>query len=182
MYLLLFSIALSFWIALRLADHIISREFIMYGLEEGNPLMRDRYGFLRTGFSAFIGDIIIGCAFLAIYLFLNKQWAWAAPAAGSIVSGLIILKNHKAMANQRKKQIAALQMLAAIPEGGELPSWLTLTSRIDRHWLALFPWIYENAVGSLRDPAEQNRAYSILIHRVHQLARGNPDQWFKSNL
>jgi hypothetical protein len=177
-YDILFAAAISLWVYLRLVDHNLTRKFIYYGLEEGNRLLRDKYGQLVSGPRAFLFDFIVAAAFIAIYVWLTREWAWTAPAAGSVVSFLIIQKNRKSMKSQRRRQLNILNSLSANPPPDGTMLSLSITSRVDRHWFTLFPWIYEPAAGPLNDTAEINRAAILLSGRLVALARSDRNSWF----
>lgn len=173
-----FIASLALWLWLRVVDHNLTRKFIYYGLEEGNRLLRDQYGQLVSGPRAFLLDAVVASAFVAVYVFFTREWAWIAPAAGSVVSFIIIQQNKKAMKSQRSRQLNILNALSANPPPDGTMLSLSITSRVDRHWFTLFPWIYEPAAGPLNDTAEINRAAVLLSGRLVALARSDRNSWF----
>lgn len=176
--LLAFIASLALWLWLRVVDHNLTRRFIYYGLEEGNRLLRDQYGQLVSGPRAFLLDAVVASAFVAVYVFFTREWAWIAPAAGSVVSFIIIQQNKKAMKSQRSRQINVLRSLAAQPPPDGTMLALSITSRVDRHWFTLFPWIWESAAGPINDRDEINRAAYLLTQRLVALAKSDPNIWF----
>lgn len=176
--LIAFIAPLAVWLWLRIVDHNLTRQFVYYGLEEGNRLLRDQYGQLVSGPRAFVLDAIVAAAFVAAYAFVTDVWAWIAPAAGSLVSLLIILQNKKSMRNQRSRQMNVLRSLATQPPPEGTMLALSVTSRVDRHWFTLFPWIWEPAAGPIGDRDEVNRAAVLLTQRLVALAKADPNIWF----
>lgn len=177
-YHLLFSVALTVWAWLRYTDHTISLKFYYYGLEEGNRLMRDKYGFLSNGIKSVLPEIVVALAFIAVHIFLTTEWSWVAPAAGSVVTAIVLQKNYKTMDSQRRRQVNILKSLAAIPLETDVQLSLSITSRADRHWFSLFPWLYEPALDLITDIREINRAARVLSRRLHEHAYLPESEWF----
>lgn len=177
-HLLTFLLSMAIWVWLRYRDHSLSLKFPFYGLEEANSLMRDKYGFYVGGLRGLAPDFIVAIFFIAGFLVLTQEWAWVAPAAGSAVSFFVIQRNKKSMRSQRTRQIATLKQLAAISIDEEFTLTLAITSRIDRHWFSLFPWIDESAQGPLLDSGEIERAARVLSRKLHALAIQSESQWF----
>jgi hypothetical protein len=178
MYDILFFAAFSVWVWLRYLDHTISLKFYYYGLEEGNRLMRDKYGFLSNSIKSLAPEIIVAGAFLAVHFLLTSEWSWVAPAAGSAVTAVILQKNRKAMDSQRRRQKNILRTLAAIPLDEVVYLSLSVTSRVDRHWFTLFPWLYEPAQDFITDLREIDRAARVLSRRLHEHAHLPESAWF----
>jgi hypothetical protein len=177
-YDILFFAAFSVWLWLRYLDHTISLKFYYYGLEESNRLMRDKYGFLSNSIKSLAPEIIVAGAFLAVHFLLTSEWSWVAPAAGSAVTAVILQKNRKAMDSQRRRQKNILRTLAAIPLDEVVYLSLSVTSRVDRHWFTLFPWLYEPAQDFITDLREIDRAARVLSRRLHEHAHLPESAWF----
>lgn len=140
--------------------------------------MRDKYGFLSNGIKGVLPEILVALAFIAVHIFLTTEWSWVAPAAGSVVTAIILQKNRKAMKSQRRRQINILKSLTTIPPEDEVELPLSITSRVDRHWFNLFPWLYEPALDLITDLREIDRAARVLSRRLHEHAHLPESEWF----
>lgn len=176
---LFFIIGTALVIATRYADQWTSVRGPLYGTREGNPLMRDKYGYFDSRKNWIAAAVIIAVG-TALHFFVEPA-SWIAIFAPVVAGSIwITFKNYGMQQANRLKQTAFLDGLREKIDAGatadELSAHfnnLTLVTTSERSRYVLLGWIFSEERGL------DNRIETLQA-RIIDVAEGSRSGWFRA--